>query len=617
MNLMYALLFYFFSLILTVPFRNFLPFSSARFASIFLTTLLAFLLAHFLNFRIAFAISITAIFAFFAIYTLKSKSKPEFKIEKAELIFASVFFYFIFLRFLNPSIFDAEKFMDMAFMNSILKSPTLPPNDPFFANEKLDCYYYFGHVLGAAIILISLSPPEVGYNIVLSAIAAYSALLVYGIFEKDRKIALFAVFFVLFAGNAYSFIDFIRRPLEIDFLYYWNSTRVVSGTINEFPYFSFIHADLHAHVFAIPVKIFLISLLLRKSYPLLTPALFAIFATNSWDYPVMLALAIFFSFLQKDKKILFSSIISIPVVFAYYLFMNLPKTELVFQAGKSDPLQFLGYSATLLILAYAVCEKRFAIYSIPFAIPTFFLSPILPILIPLAVSSALEARKNLAAILILLSTFCFAIPDFIAIDSRVNTVFKFYLTAWLLMSIGNLMKFKAENARFLRYLVLVLFVIGIVYPIVATPLRYHTAELTLDGMSFTKLYGEYEAIQWLKEREGVIIEEGCTHGSLCGYQYGGRVAVFSGNPAVIAWTGHEYQWRRNYTLIAERAMDVRDFYSSMDCNKMVAIVKKYNVSYVFLGYEERRIFSINDAIFENCFEKVFERGNVKIFLVKN
>ncbi|MEM0330577.1 MAG: hypothetical protein QXW84_04290, partial [Archaeoglobaceae archaeon] len=57
---------------------------------------------------------------------------------------------------------------------------------------------------------------------------------------------------------------------------------------------------------------------------------------------------------------------------------------------------------------------------------------------------------------------------------------------------------------------------------------------------------------------------------------------------------------------------VREFYTSKDCNEMTRILEKYNVSYVFFGYEERRLFGSELAI-ENCFEKIFESGNAKIF----
>lgn len=610
--MIYPILFQFTSLLTALPFLRFLPYPLARFASILTATFVSFAIAYFVNFKIAFFIVFSALIVL-AVLTCK-RYKP--KLDESEVVFASVFYFFIFLRLLDPSIFDAEKFMDMAIINSILKSPNLPPNDPFFANEKLDCYYYFGHVLGSAIVLLSFSPPEIGYNIAVAAIPAFTATLIYGIFRENKKIAILAIFFTIFSGNAYSFFDFISRPFSIDFLYYWNSTRVIEGTINEFPYFSFIHADLHAHVFAIPMKVFLISLLLEKTKPyfMIPITLFTIFATNSWDFPLMLFFAVVFAISQRDKKVLFYSLASLLLVIPYYTTMNLPKTEIFFKFERTDVLQFLSYSATLLILAYAFLDKKPIAYSIPIAIPIAFVSLSTATIAPLAIASiALLIKRSPAGSVLLTGALAFLVPDFITIDTRMNTVFKFYLIAWVFITIGAMVVAKDELRRETKAILLLLILLGSVYPIVATPIRYNSAAMSLDGMEFTKRYGEYEAIKWLKDKEGVVIEEGCTRGLLCAYSYGGRVAVFSGNPAVVAWTNHEYQWRRDYASIAERAKDVREFYSANDCEVMQKIAEKYNVTYIFVGHEERKFFAISDATMENCFEKVFESAEVKIF----
>ncbi|MFN3383684.1 MAG: DUF2298 domain-containing protein [Archaeoglobaceae archaeon] len=576
-----------------------------------LATFVSFAIAHFVNFKIAFFIVFSALL-FFGLFTYKRyKTKP----DESEIVFSSIFYFFIFLRLLDPSIFDGEKFMDMAFINSILKSPNLPPSDPFFANAKLDCYYYFGHVLGSVIVLLSFSSPEIGYNIAVSAIPAFTATLIYGIFRENKKIAILAIFFTLFSGNAYSFFDLISRPFSIDFLYYWNSTRVIEGTINEFPYFSFIFADLHAHVFAIPMKLFLISILLEKTknYFMIPITLFAIFATNSWDFPLMLFFALVFAISQRDKKALFYSLTSLLLVILFYFTMDLPKTEIIFKFERTDVLQFLSYSATLLILAYTLIDRKLLLYSVPIALPLALFSLSVAVIAPLAIAS-IALLRNPAAPVLLTGALAFLVPDFVAIDSRMNTVFKFYLIAWLFITIGAMILAKEKGFRKeIKAILLFLIVIGSVYPIVATPIRYHSATMSLDGMEFTKLYGEYEAIQWLKDKEGVLIEEGCTHGVLCGYKYGGRVAVFSGNPTVIAWTNHEYQWRRDYASIAERAKDVREFYSANECEKMQEIARKYNITYIFVGNEERKFFAINDTLMETCFKKVFEEGRVKVF----
>jgi len=44
---------------------------------------------------------------------------------------------------------------------------------------------------------------------------------------------------------------------------YWDPTRVIPGTINEFPFFSFLFADLHPHMIAIPFTLLVLALLLN------------------------------------------------------------------------------------------------------------------------------------------------------------------------------------------------------------------------------------------------------------------------------------------------------------------------------------------------------------------
>src|SRR5262249_12392055 len=47
-------------------------------------------------------------------------------------------------------------------------------------------------------------------------------------------------------------------PIGTD--WYWASTRVISGTINEFPYFTFLYADLHAHLIGLPFTLLAMAL---------------------------------------------------------------------------------------------------------------------------------------------------------------------------------------------------------------------------------------------------------------------------------------------------------------------------------------------------------------------
>ncbi len=612
-TLIYALCFYISSLLVTIPFLKIFRHSEARFASLLAASLVTFLLGYVLPFKISFYV-VFAVLMILSLYCLRDA-----KIDRSEIVFAAVFAFFIFLRFLNPYIQDAEKFMDSAFMNAVLKAQHLPPNDPFFAGGKLDFYYYFGHVISACITLMSFSPPEVGYNIAIASIAAYSALLVYGILaERGWQTATAGIVLTLFSGNAYSFYNFFYRifnGIPIDGGYYWYSTRVINNTINEFPYFSFIHADLHAHVVAIPIVLLVISLCYtllksesRAVLAFLAVTLFALFATNSWDYPLLAVVCIAAAVRKKDTAVALA--LSIPPVILLYSSMNTPAANFEFVSDRTDILQFLGYALTPLLFAYISTGNRITLYALPLSLPTYLLSPILPILLPLTLSSIYDVfKRDVNAAFILAGLLAFTLPEFIAVESRMNTVFKFYLVGWLLLMTASAARVELTKLR--KYIIVALLIVSIVYPLAATPIKYSTRELTLDGMSFMD-HDDYKAVKWLQSRQGVIIEEGCTQGALCAYKYGGRVAAFTGNPAVIAWTNHEYVWRRNYSMIAERAEDVRKFYRS-GCEEMREIVKKYNIRYIFVGYEERRVFNVTPKKFEKCFKVAFHSGKTWVF----
>ncbi|MET1124234.1 MAG: DUF2298 domain-containing protein [Archaeoglobaceae archaeon] len=588
--MIHALNFYLASLLITPVFREF-EYGIARMFSLLVLSSATFALSIFLPFKTAFYISFSAMLL---ISILRIK---DFKIPKEEAVFAATYSFFTILRFVDPTILDAEKFMDMAFVNSILKATSMPPDDPFMAGMKLDCYYYFGHVIAATIVMMSFAPPEIGYNVAVAAIPAYSALLFYE-FSRSLRWTILA----LFSGNLFAVVDLvdrIARARPIDGSYYWNATRVIEGTINEFPYFSFIHADLHAHVIAIPLVLLLFVSLQKRRYEVLPLTLFAIFASNTWYFPLSLLLVVG----TFDRKVIAYSSLSFIPILAFYLSMNTPAAKVEFVGEKSDPLQFLLYAAFPLAVCYLSTDRR-ALYSLPIAIAASTASPILALLIPVLFTKRQSLPFAVAAFA------AFTIPEFVAVESRMNTVFKFYLFGWL--SAYAAASLSVERKKLLT----VLLALSLVYPVVATPVRYHEFENTLDGMNFVRSYGEYEALKWLQERRGVVIEEGCSK-ILCAYHYGGRVAAFTGNPAVIAWTNHEYVWRRDMKEIVERSRDVESFYRAESCDEMWRIVEKYNVSYIFVGVEEERVFGVKAEKFERCFEKVFEDVNAVVFSAKD
>ena len=154
---------------------------------------------------------------------------------------------------------------------------------------------------------------------------------------------------------------------------------------------------------------------------------------------------------------------------------------------------------------------------------------------------------------------------------RQNTVFKFYLQVWFLLSITGgvalawMLRVTHRWALPLRALwqgaLGLLLAIGLLYPIMATRARFedrfNKAEtpLTLDGMEYMKharhyegnalfpLEGDYRMIRWLQQNvEGTpVILEGRRFPSEYGWT--GRISINTGLPTVLGWRWHQTQQR--------------------------------------------------------------------------
>jgi len=684
------LVFYALSLLITFSLPC-LRYYQARFFSLVLLTFLSFLLAHFMPYPSAFYAVLAFFLAFSALSVYRNANIKRWFDPHVESAFLVTFSYFLFLRWLNPDVFGAEKFMDSAFISSVLHSPSLPPLDPFLAGYRLNCYYYFGHVIGASITLMSFSPVQYGYNIAIAAIAAYSASTLYGFLKQlGMKRPWIGVIFTLFTGDFAGFYNLLRDLLvyhRVAWLYYWNATRVIPGTINEFPYFSFLHADFHAHVVAIPVFLLAVSMLYslfdfdfsagvcdisfngfnagskifsdKLNYYVVSVYLivlsYVLYMTNSWDSPVflllLLGLAVWLLLVLRNvRRSVFLLVVFLGCsISAFLAFTNIHSAAARIHVVKEhSPLfQFLLYFSIPVIFAYSWVLRRvefnrktmlsllaaFAVSLALFARGVEITLVLLPLLALSLIVFGSGDRLREAFLALLVSAGCIftILPEFIAIDCRMNTVFKFYEICWLLFCIpgsielelafdafrGLFDEFDERNSRKTSRAVVVIlifmFATTLAYPAVATPQKCSVMRCTLNGMAFTKEFGEYNALVWAQKHvRGVVMSA-----SYRCYTYGGRFPAFTGNPVVVGWACHEVQWRGNGRMLAERMLDVKLFYT--DPVEYWKVLKKYNVSYVVLGYEERVEFNARRSEFLPLLGKVlkvvYEDRNVVIYRV--
>ena len=165
---------------------------------------------------------------------------------------------FLLIRAAGPAILGAEKFMDLAFLNSLARYPAMPPGDPWMAGKTIN-YYYWGYLLAAAQAQLSGVAPMTAYNLSVASFAGFSfaaaACLGLRLSNGRLGVGLAAGGGAVFAGNLAGALDAWSAPFAADFDY-WHASRVIGPenfkTINEFPFFTFFHADLHPHLLAFP-----------------------------------------------------------------------------------------------------------------------------------------------------------------------------------------------------------------------------------------------------------------------------------------------------------------------------------------------------------------------------
>jgi YYY domain-containing protein len=292
-----------------------------------------------------------------------------------EVLALAAFLFFLWVRYNNPDLWHpykgGEKPMDFSYFNAVIKSTTFPAYDPWFAGGYINYYYYGFVILGMPVKLLGIIP-SVAYNIILPlwysllVIGAYSvgwnitramiaardgenAAELRRPFGRPFAAGVCTALLLAFVGNLGT-VKLLSQTLQVmgaggtavdgagvfsrlSWLFkgfgqllkgtpmplypgdwYWFPSRVIPGDpITEFPYFTFLYADLHAHLIAMPIAVFAVgwglSVLLSKckwggnrvekwlgfalSFFIGALVIGALKPTNTWDYYTFLLLNLF------------------------------------------------------------------------------------------------------------------------------------------------------------------------------------------------------------------------------------------------------------------------------------------------------------------------------------
>lgn len=255
-----------------------------------------------------------------------------------EIIFLLAYVYAIGIRLYTPDIADHEKFTDFSFIQSLYLSEKVPSADLWLSGYKIN-YYYFSHFMMAMLIKMTNIAPAIAFNLCLPIIFAMTALgsfgLVYNLITIAAKSAksivakspilfgLFGVGLMCFSGNLSPIKQIVLRiqgTAKTWGLDWWISGRIIEYNINEFPQFSFLLGDVHAHVMALPFTILAIGMALcllcspvdinllglqqnaGRLFFVITSLVFAgLYFLSSWDYPTYLALFLIVALLRVRR----------------------------------------------------------------------------------------------------------------------------------------------------------------------------------------------------------------------------------------------------------------------------------------------------------------------------
>lgn len=199
--------------------------------------------------------------------------------------------------------------------------------------------------------------------------------------------------------------------------------------------------------------------------------------------------------------------------------------------------------------------------------------------------------------------------------NRMNTVFKVYYQAWLLLGIAGAVGIyyiaaaparragANDRAGILRAarmgwatLAALLLLASAYYPVGAVIERTGWGQggeswrdNGLAGLDFLRQSapGEYDAIMWLKreaEPGGIVEAVGDD------YSDAGRIAAATGRATVLGWEGHQRQWRGDDQAFAGRRDDVAAIYTSGDGDAVARLLRRYRVRWLVAGPREREIY---------------------------
>ncbi len=600
-------------------------------------------------------IAISLLLAALAIYLVNSRQTklsdiPWLLFAKQEAIFFTALAAWSIVRSYNPRIEGVEKFMNIAFINAILRTDHFPTIDPWYAGESIN-YYYFGHLMMANLIKLTQVPAQFGFNLGVATIFALtvtiSAAFVFTL-SRSKMAALTTAFLIALSSNLDPAINLIKQTKDYIF---FSATRLDPYTINEFPLYSFVIADLHAHTLNLPTTLVIICLLyvahqsIRLSWALvflLALTIGATAPTNAFDaliYGGLTGLVLVHRSLSQHgwnllglrvglQNTILIGLASVVLYLPFYLNFHNPTGGVGVDLFKT-PLSHLAinFGAMLLISL-----------------------PLLPHLIPQLKKLQLIPSKTtpkdayiillfICAIGFIVFTEFFFMKDIYNYENppyaRANTIFKIYYQVWVLLAIvagyGLAIGQKYTLKRGLTDIYIFIFAITISLTAAGTWSAYTSYQQgksttdptwTLDGYAYlqTQDPDQLATINWLNTNvpgHPIMVEAAGDS-----YTQQSRISSYTGLASPIGWASHEWGWRYSPTSwadnISTRVGFIQQIYAATDPNELSQLLQQYNITYIVYSPEEAAQYMTDDSTIQSLTgQPIFTSGEYKLYHIAN
>lgn len=577
-----------------------------------------------------------------------------------EVIFFVVFLFWAYLIGFNPSGYGTEKFMDYGFLQKMLTTSKLPPDDIWYAGKSIN-YYYGGQYYAAFIaktMLWKTTKAEYAYNMMRALIPALMFTGIFGIAEqmlKDRfeKISrkesvIFSALSaaaVVFGGNGHYIVYGLLKPfisigltnttsytwhkdIDVDSTSYWfpDATRYIGynpdvddKTIHEFPCYSFVLGDLHAHMVNIMIVILIAALLYaflkensngKKKFCLPQLCMLGLAwglcnFTNYWDYiiyAVVIIITIIFGNLHSGKSKMLKRMVSqfgIVLITGYL-------TALPFTMNFKSIFKGVGVAEH-----HSAVHQLIILWGIPVAMAVLFIALTMYRWLKakdglIKRLQALRAPDVFAFIMCCCAIGLIAIPELVYVRdiyegsySRANTMFKLTYQAFILLNmcsgyvLYSLLQTRKKPLHIAAFILLALQILlfgyffnaaGSWFGVWMNPME-RTGLNALNYLDNEEFADEKDALLWLKDKaEKEEIKEAIAEATGDSYTAYERVSVITGISTPAGWKVHEWLWRDSLNGIEKRTKDIDGFFDgTKDAEK---IIKKYNIKYVFCGLRE-------------------------------